>query len=349
MSLTEKLREYIKESGVSHKETQASYVFNCPKCGKKDKLWMYKESGYFQCFYCKETENFQGRPEYALAEMLGIDIDAIKGRIYDKIVEDNPTFLSLEFIDPFEEKEQEQKKLPFDGLTTFRYPPDYYNIDHKFSQKGLTYLESRGISKEVALHYKVMYRPTTERVSFPVYWIDNLYGWQDRIVVNNVFFDENGDKKEVPKTLTLKGLNKDKVLMFADNLLFADQAILCEGPVDAIKCHYCTTNDKPAGNVATMGKAISDTQLDMLQSLGIKKVYIGLDPDASDEIQRLCSRLLERNMTPYRIDIPDKYKDLGEMSFAEVKEAYLNAKEINSSTITAFFNPDIIKKKTYEK
>jgi hypothetical protein len=345
MSLPDKLREYIKESGVSHKETQESYVFCCPKCGKKDKLWMYKKSGFFQCFYCKEKDNFQGKPEYALCELLSIDIDTVKNAIYDKIIEDNPMFLNLDIKNPFEDEEEVVKNQPFQDLAIFNYPPDYYSIKHRFSDRGSKYLESRGINSEVAAFYRIMYRPSTQRVSFPVYYKEKLYGWQDRIVVSNVYYDENGDKKESPKTLTVKGLNKDKVLMFADNLTGAKQAILCEGPIDAIKCHYCTDDSSPAGNVATMGKAVSDTQLDIIESLGIKKVYIGLDPDASYEVQALCHRLLDRNITPYRIDIPDKYKDIGEMSFSEVKQAYLMASEINSSTMVTYFNPDILKKR----
>lgn len=345
MSLEEKIREYIKESGVSHKETQGSYVFDCPRCGKKDRLWMYKSSGYFQCFYCKEKNGFFGKPEFALSELLDTDISTVRSFIYERIKENNPLLLELDFVDPYNEPEEIHKNKPFADITETHYTPDYFSISHKFSKKGLEYLKQRGITEDLANTYKIHYKPLNQRVSFPVYFDSKLYGWQDRIVVDNVFFDVNGDKKEIPKTLTLKGLKKDKVLMFADNLVGAKQAILCEGPVDAIKCHLCTNDGLPAGNVATMGKAVSDAQLDIIEYFGIKKVYIGLDPDAVDEIKSLATRLFDRGIAAYKINIPDKFKDIGEMTLQEAKNAYLNAEDMASTMSLCYFNPGILEKK----
>jgi hypothetical protein len=63
--------------------------------------------------------------------------------------------------------------------------------------------------------------------------------------------------RKIPKILTTGP--RDTVLMFQDRLATSDHAIICEGPVDALKCHLV------GGNVATMGKVVSSRQIEIIK------------------------------------------------------------------------------------
>jgi DNA primase len=95
--------------------------------------------------------------------------------------------------------------------------------------------------------------------------------------------------------------------------------------VDAIKADWC------GGAVATMGKAVSATQLDVIRRAGIKKIYLALDPDAAEEVNRLAYELGDMET---RLLLPPKgRKDLGECSFEEVYEAFQQAEPFTAGNL----------------
>ena len=85
------------------------------------------------------------------------------------------------------------------------------------------------------------------------------------------------------------------------------------------------------GNVASLGKAVSRSQFNLLRYSGIKKLYIGLDLDASDEIKRIVREFYgEVELFDMR---PPKGKDLGAMTFEEVYKLYKSAPLISPANL----------------
>jgi hypothetical protein len=110
--------------------------------------------------------------------------------------------------------------------------------------------------------------------------------------------------------------------MFQNNLRGAESVVLVEGPIDAIKCDL-------VGGVAAMGKVITQHQIDIIQRSGIKRLYLGLDPDAFEERDNLLSKI--KDIEVFQVELPRRGSekiDLGKLSFQEAKDCILSSKKI---------------------
>lgn len=323
----ERIAKYIEDSGVSFRRGEVSYIFDCPRCLRKDKLYISRTHGHFICFYCADREDFRGRPEYALAELLSVPIAKVRAAIYGERNHHAGPFFSVDIRDFFgddEIVEDETQEIP-----TITFPEDYFPIKHKYAALGRQYLEGRGIHQDIAHHYGVRFSPNRQRVMFPIVLEGRLVGFQERLTIPNQYLSEDESKIiEIPKILSSKGIPRTHVVMFAERLWGCKHAVLCEGPIDAIKAHLC------GGNVATMGKVVSEGQLQALRNNGIERLYLALDPDAAEEIGKIAKKFAD--MEVCQILPPPGRKDLGEMTFAEVKKAFLEAPVLNPSNFFAF-------------
>lgn len=326
------LRELIETGGIPFRETSVSYIFDCPRCGKPDKLYMYKETGRFCCWICKETEGFQGRPEYALADLLSQPLATLRKKLYGIEAPQGVMYLDISLRDWFgdgDEVDEDASELAEQAI-----PLDFYPIDHKFGRRGLEYLRSRGVDLETAKRYELRYCPPQQRLIFPIGSRGRVYGWQARkVTATEIVDEETGEVFKTPKITTTKGLHKEQTLMFQDRMLGQEHVVFCEGPMDAIKADLC------GGNVATMGKAVSGAQIQLLRNSGVRKVYLALDPDAGQEIYRL-SRELNGDLELYDMRAPEPFKDLGEMSASEVLSLFKSAEPIQAGRLFTSFNFD---------
>jgi hypothetical protein len=313
------LKDLLERSGASYNQNGHSFKMECPRCGKKDKLWILKHNGYFVCWHCKETENFKGRCEYALAEVLGQSVGEVAAKLYIGGVPPG-NMLDVDLKD-FEDDSEFIVGPPV--LQEVSWPIDSTPCTSRAGAKGYDYLLSRGITPAMMDHYQLRYRPSQKRVLFPVIMNGKLYGWQGRAI-----YSTEGTK--IPKILTSEGMRREFMLMFHDNLMDnrvmrTPHAIICEGPVDALKATLC------GGNVATMGKAVSKPQLELIRARGIKKVYLALDPDAADEVSRLARDL--GDLETYLLMPPEGKKDLGECTFEEVLYQFSKAEPFSASNL----------------
>jgi hypothetical protein len=228
-------------------------------------------------------------------------------------------------------------------MPTRLWGPDALPIADERARRGREYLESRGIDAALATEYGIRYSGTTTRVLFPVQYRGRLFGWQARLVGDNEFVNaETGEKRSVPKVLTVEGLKKDRTVMFADRLEGASQVIICEGPMDALKCHLCSTSTGvPAGNVATMGKAVSDTQANLIRYSGATRVYLALDPNAPAETERLLEAFLPY-MEVYLMQVPAPYGDFGEMPLEAVRVAYRDAEPAQPGKAYVYLKEELL-------
>lgn len=335
-----RLAEYLVTSGLKWKSTHNSYIFDCPRCSKADKLYMFKDDGRFICFYCAEINGFKGKAEYALSELQNVPVSEVCKELYGGEAPTIEMFFDFQLEDWWSNDEIPDGIPTLDDIQVRLWGPDAIPIEAPLAKKGAEYLAGRGIDLELAKHYGIRYSGSKMRVLFPVQYQNRLFGWQGRAIGPTEFEDpETGEKKSVPKTLTVEGLKKDKVLMFADQLDGASQVIVCEGPVDAIKCHRCSPDGvQPAGNVATLGKAVSRAQIDLIRYSGAKKVYLALDPDADRETMMVIEAL-ESYMDVHIMCVPKPYHDFGEMSLDEVAAVYRQAPKVGPSSLFLYLKP----------
>lgn len=334
----ESLRQFIDTHRIPHRQTSVSYIFTCPRCGKRDKLYMRKHAaaghsgrristGRFICFSEEcALASFAGRPEYALAGLSGLLVPEVQAALYGACGAPGAR-LQLPWKDDGEDDAEDAEP----ELNELFFPLDYVDLDHPHAVKGVEYLARRGVPAAVAKMYGVMYSPVERRVIFPVRVDGVLVGWQGRLIVPNEHTDpDTGVKTSVPKIASSR--NIPPVWMFQDRLVGLEHAVLCEGPFDAIKAHAC------GGNVACMGISRSTTpnQVKILHDAGVRRVYLALDPDAALTTERLVNDLSD--MECFRLDVP-KDRDLGGMSFREVFELFRGAKRASRAQVFVYLKP----------
>lgn len=296
----------LDEFDLSYKENSNSYIFECPTC-QEYKFYLNKKEGYFICFKCADAHNVRGKsPERALAILTNKPLAVIRAKLNtNRIV-----------YSSWEEDEDEEIVEIRQVNPEIQWPLDIYPIDHKFSERGLSYLESRNISLDIANKYQLRYYPEQQRVIFPLIRDEKLYGWQARTVVNNPI-----------KMLSSIGIPRNSMFMFEDNLKNSKHILLTEGPVDAIRGHLC------GGNIASMGKIVTNKQIELLKNWPQKDVYLGLDPDAGLETERLIKKMYNYKDL-YQLEVTKK--DIGEMTYEAVFEAFKTAKKVNTGTLYVY-------------
>lgn len=345
------LRELVEGSGLSFRQTSVSWVFTCPRCQKREKLYIRKRDGRFVCWHCVTTIGYQGRPEFALRDLLGLPMGDLRDRLYggrSGTISDSPLLFAPPLADFFDDPDD----APWDliPLPEIAWGFDHLSCDETAAKPGVDYLLGRGIPLELMIKLDIHYDATKRRMCFPVVVDHRMVGWQGRLIDSD---PENND----PKILTEpKGLDRSQCLMFQDSIV--DHAIVMEGPVDAIKAIPC------GGAVATMGAEVSEGQIDIIASRA-KRVYIGTDPDAEIALNRLCRAFRERGvseiyrMTPNEtvdpcvkshhslvkrqcsIGLRDScrwcgavaWKDFGEMSFARVFKRFQRAQPVSVANL----------------
>lgn len=315
------LKALLDEGGVKYRQNSQSFILPCPRCRKRDKLYIRKSDGRFVCWICRDTEGFSGAPEWVLTELLSRPVSELRPLLYG--TEETPAelFLDAQLLDFMEEGSPEAGFLVPD-LPEVLPDPGFRDLDSQAGARGREYLESRGIPLDVALEYGIKYHASESRVIFPVVSRGRLLGWQARYIGETSFYDEEADLPiTIPKVLTTPGLRKDLTLMFGDRIR-GDHVVLTEGPVDAIKAHLC------GSNVAAMGKGVSRVQLQLLKNSGVKKLYLGLDPDAFVESQKILHTMVDDIMV-YDLRPPAQFSDLGKMSMAQVRELFDKAPRID--------------------
>ena len=103
MNLEKVIQDLLDEGGVDYKRNGRSFILRCPRCSKREKLYVRKTDGRFVCWVCKETEGFSGAPEWALTELLGIPVAELRARLYGTSRAPGAVYIDLQLDDFFEE------------------------------------------------------------------------------------------------------------------------------------------------------------------------------------------------------------------------------------------------------
>lgn len=334
-TLESRLADLIKSSGVSFRESSQSFIFECPRCQKRDKLYLRKANGRFICFHCA-GDGFKGKPEYALRELLEIPLRRIQDILYGTQSPDQFDELVLEWEDHWEEEE-----FLFDlpaPITGICEPPDHYGPDDPCFAAARDYLvNERGISDDVISRYGIKWSPEEQRVIFPITFGDTFVGYQGRYIHATEYEDASGRTRRIPKAITtLDPACTGKAVIFEERLRGCRQAVITEGPLDALKCDQIPGG----GNVATMGRAVTDAQLRLIGSY-THRIYLGLDPDAAQDITRILQTHGD-DFETYLLQPPRGKKDLGDCSPEEVLAAFLVAPRLHRDSLVISLGSSLV-------
>lgn len=322
------IRDILQEHGISFKTNGKSFIMACPRCSKSEKLYIRRWDGRFVCWFCAESDNFKGRPEFALRELTGLPLQTLRQRLYGIDTTATSDFHMHFSMGDFYDEEEDY--IVNDDPPELVEDPEHVPLTDPRAAIGVEYLAKRGIPLEIAQQYDVRYWIPRRRIVFPVKDGDKRHGYQARAVYNtDPFWDDERKKMMRPlKILTSEDLDRERLVMFADRLKGSDHAVLCEGPIDAMKAHLC------GGNVASMGKSVSYKQLELIRNAGITKLYLGLDPDAYREVQKIYR--IFSDLQVYDLRPPKGYSDLGEMPMEEVKAMFDAAKPLSPGQIFVY-------------
>lgn len=330
------LRKIIEGSNLKFKQNAVSYIFECPRCQKTDKLYIRKSDGRFVCWVCKESSNFQGRAEFALVELMGGILSNYRSNLYGTT--DGPLdHIELQLADHWGEEDDDLEFWAPRKFTGYDWPYAYVPHSHKLFKKGAAYFESRGIPQFIIEKYDLRYSVPEHRVIFPFIIDGELVGWQGRYCGNTKKEDpDTGRLFTIPKALTaLQKQIQGHYVMFGDNLDTTDHCVLCEGPTDALKAEKC------GGNVAALGKGVTESQIYWI-SQRVKKLYIALDPDAGIEISRIARIAISLGMDVWLMVPPEGRKDFGECTLDETFEAYKNAQPLNGNSVVVSLGESLV-------
>lgn len=314
--LAERIMEIIDECGYSYLERPRSIYTTCPVCGTTKKFSILKKNGASICY--RGSCDFGKRWfEDWIALTKGIERFEAKKYLHgnnDGEPMSLPKNCNLAATNPFDYD-------PMSELEALNWPSaGAFPLDHELSQDGVEYLKTRGIPKKLAEYHDIMYSPIDRRIVIPIKNFGTCYGYQARSI-----------DKVLPQDRMRNniGFRRDRMVMFCDEAMAYDHIIITEGPFDGLKFA------KIGGYISTLGKEISDHQIELIHNLDPNKVFVALDSDAQKEAYQLAISLRTPGREVYNVSVPqscidrcksqDKKYDFGECTFDEAVQAIQQA------------------------
>lgn len=301
MNKKEALKILNETLGNHRKTSKEEYYFKCPACNhRKHKLAINLDKNAFHCWVC----DYRGRNIRRLIRRFG---SYIKLQKWDSITDRT----DLErFADLFMETGNTEDK------TKIQLPQEFISLCSKnipaTGLYALRYLQSRGITKEDILKWKIGYCFEGE--------------YRNRIIVPS--FDDDGDcsyfiaRSYSGDSYKYKNPQASKNVVF--NELFIDWSkdlVLVEGVFDALV----------AGNAVPILGSTLRSGSELLRKIvrNDTPVYIALDPDAAAKERRIIEMLLRYDIELYKIDVSE-YEDVGSMPKAVFEERKKRARFIDN-------------------
>lgn len=296
------IKDYLTDNVIPFEEKDQYYLLECPECKQSKSMMLNKERGYFLCVHAN-TCGVSGQ----LPKFLMICEGLSWKEAYQKIT-GNKWFTKTEVIHSRLE-EFNVDNFVFEELI---FPIYMKIIDRSTPKECIDYLEYRGIDQEMAQIFELRYFEFGKRLIFPIRNIDGmLVGYQARDIT---------DTQDIKILTCPPNLKKSRLLYGWNECQNESEITLVEGPIDAIKCYQ-------RNGVAILGAKISQHQINLLlQNKKLKRVNIGLDPDAKKMISETASIL--GNFFDVRIvELDQNKKDLGSCTVDEAN--YFIDKAVN--------------------
>ena len=282
-----------------------------PSCG----ISADKEIG--GCFTCGTTFTLP----YFVSYVKGINIIRAKDYLDERFNVSKKTVSKLPTYKRYEEEVLAETR---NVLSRLKLAP------YKSGKIVHNYLLSRGFTKASFKEFMLGWDSEKSRITIPVFWGDNeLAGFLGRAVLEpKINGKDNPEYKAVyhdaDKYLVYE-FEKSKILYPLNKFeLPSDKSvILVEGTLDAIWMHILGFKN----TLAILGSKISQEQIELLSSLGVRRVINFLDNDKAgmEGIKKVVS-LGKRDFIYFTVEYPEGKNDPQNLDFLEVSEMLENKK-----------------------
>lgn len=338
----EDIIDFFEEFDIKpEKENQRSFIFNCPSCGGKHKLYIDKSKLIGICFRQKNEECPTPKSGLVktLALLAGRNIKDVSNWFKSRrglLSEDVTLAMSeglpqLESInDDFLHQSTTQKSLTVKKNVWVKpspitVPDDFLSLGHWMSRAGADYLLKRGVDLAQAISYDVRYSPARSRVIFPIKYEGEWVGYQGRTILANV----------EPRMYNLPGDWKSNTVMFWDENVRQkrlDHVIIAEGAVSALKLRDLQ------GFVALMGKIMSQGQWILLNQPYIRSFYLALDADAYEQTVQIADFIRQQrpDVKIYYLPPPKGYEDFGDCPYNVAASAINNKIDLTVDSLPMY-------------
>jgi DNA primase len=270
-----------------------------PSCG----ISALKEKG--KCFVCK-TEGFTLTT--FVAHVLGVTTKRARDWLDERKYVSKRQIIRRSEIRRYDSSNVQIDGADSDATTNnIIILPNYKLAPYKSGKIVHPYMLDRGFSKETCRIFSFGWDEDKSRVTIPVKGRNGeLYGFIGRAVL------EKGDSEyralygDSDKYLMYE-FQRSKVLYPMDHFKVENEtAILVEGSLDAVWMHQCGFKN----TLSLLTASLSKYQLNLLPSLGVKKVILFLDNDSTGQIGAAKAyKLLKHDFVVYTVDYPDDRKD----------------------------------------
>ncbi len=283
-------------------------VPSCPSFGRPDKkhLHINEENGRGICFRCETHYTFT----WFVQLFLKISRDEAIKLIYGTRAERLARITAKSCLMSRQRRVDVERPI----IPAVRLPAKVC------SAKGNEYLHRRGISDDIIekmgllLGLEGIYR---DRIITPIrQYTGKVIGYSARATY----------KSPLPKRFSAEFPRKVSVsnehIFMRDNKGFI---VLVEGELGDVASVMRVTPYVGA----TFGMHVTMEQCVSLSNLGIRKAFVMFDGSVEDKfLNRAAKRLTYAGITPYVAKIPDKNKDPGDLSAAQVLEVLRNSKKV---------------------
>ena len=249
----------------------------CPGCGDEGHFSVNIRRGVFNCFKCEIGGNVRYEIQRNKQEWLSL---------VSRLPSDTPSGYPRRAF-PICSLDGQAISVMLRGS-----PPKQKEFGYTAAVNAMKYCLKRGMTKEQIAEYKVCIKPLDPRVWFP-YWNEKgeLTYQMGRSMTDTV----------EPKTFSM-GL---ELPLFGRHVqVERDEVVLVEGVFD----HFATPH-----SYALMGSNITGPQIIQLREDGIKRVFIILDPDASQQAVTAAQKLANFGFDVFPVMINKYEKDPAEL------------------------------------
>jgi len=245
------LLTYLEDNFHVESFNDENVTMACPRCHKKRKHFLISINPQKKYCHCFKC-GYKASWAGLISQLKNISYEEAKG-----IVEDNF------WIKPKIEKKIEPIILPEREL---------------WADEAWNYLINRGLTKELIWKYDLYLtreRPYYNRIIISVYFRGKPVSFQARAI--------NGNRL---RYLSPKNSSIGMVLYNYDEIKINEPLVISEGVFDVLNLVKHGYN-----SVATFGKKISDSQIDLLEKKGVKEVILMYDADATSKTKDVFLKL----------------------------------------------------------
>lgn len=341
------MKSILAELGISagknghYKDSGDNIQFCCPFHGERRPsagIDIYKEYG--RCFACDEVFNLPKLVAHCLEftqtyKMMDgttetkLDIDRAKEWLKEKFnIDKKEIYFKGNTIQRLDDEEEEE--------TLGRYEQPMVTIaPFKSGKSTHSYFFERGFTKETAKIFKVGWDADKERITVPVFWKDGaLCGVIGRAVlemhlpngdINPEFYKvyKESEKNDVKYYIYNKFPVGDILFPLPQFKLMDETAILVEGQYDSMWLHqngFPNALSSLGSKLVYVKSTQTCKQIDILYSLGVKKVILMRDPDtAGIKGMEHDYNLLKDDFVVYGTEFINGKKDPQELTKQEIK------------------------------